>query len=144
MQCKVYELDALQEYRYVVVLSRYCGKWLLSKHKNRDTWETQGGHIEAGESPLDAAKRELFEESGATRFTIQPLCDYWAADDTSWANGMVFSAEITELGQMPESEMEAVQLFGDLPGNLTYPDITPKLFAYLEEREACENTDYGI
>jgi len=39
------------------------GKWILSKHKKRDTWETQGGHIEDGETPLEATKRELFEES---------------------------------------------------------------------------------
>ena len=25
-----------------------------------------------------AAKRELYEESGAVDFEIEPLCDYWA------------------------------------------------------------------
>ena len=27
---------------------------------------------------MEAAKRELYEESGAIDFEIEPLCDYWA------------------------------------------------------------------
>lgn len=134
MQCQVCGLNELTGYKYVVVLSRLDGKWLLSKHKKRDTWETQGGHIERGETPIEAAKRELYEESGATAFSIRPLCDYWAADETSRSSGVVFFAEIRSLGAMPESEMETVRLFDELPGNLTYPDITPKLFAYLSQK----------
>ena len=67
MTSKTYELDSLKNYKYVVVLSEYKGKILLSRHKDRSTWETQGGHIEMGETPLDAAKRELYEESGALK-----------------------------------------------------------------------------
>lgn len=65
MESRVYELNELKEYKYVVILSKYQGKILLSRHKKRDTWETQGGHIEKGETPMEAAKRELYEESGA-------------------------------------------------------------------------------
>ena len=109
------------------------GKILLSRHKLRTTWETQGGHVEKGETPHEAAERELYEESGALRYEIRPLCDYWAGDETTGegATGMVFHAEIHELGPMPESEMEETQLFDALPENLTYPAITPELFAYL-------------
>jgi len=39
--------------------------------------------------------------------------------------GAVFHAEIEALGQMPESEMEYVRFFDDLPENLTYPTIPP-------------------
>ncbi|WP_350445893.1 NUDIX domain-containing protein [Anaeromonas frigoriresistens] len=59
--------------------SRYNEKWLLCKHKKRDTWETAGGHIEIGETPLDDAKRKLFEETGAISSDIQPIFDYWSA-----------------------------------------------------------------
>lgn len=70
MRCKTYEINALKNYKYVVILSESHGKIILSRHKERTTWETQGGHIEAGETPLEAAKRELFEESGAVDFDI--------------------------------------------------------------------------
>lgn len=133
MICKVCELNELTAYKYVVVLSEYEGKILLSRHKNRITWETQGGHIEEGEAPLDAAKRELFEESGAVDYEIKPLCDYRAEDEITHngANGMVFTAKIKTLEKIPESEMAEVKTFDILPENLTYKDITPKLFTYL-------------
>ena len=68
MITKTYPLGKLKKYKYVVVLSYYNGKILLSRHKDRSTWETQGGHIEENETPIEAAKRELFEESGALVF----------------------------------------------------------------------------
>ena len=131
MNCKVYGLNYLKSYKYVVIIAKYRGRWVLCQHKKRDTWETAGGHIELDETPLDAAKRELFEETGAVSFDIKPIFDYWAGDETSWANGMVFYAEIKELGDMPESEMEKIECFDTLPLNLTYKDITPKLFQHL-------------
>lgn len=133
MRCKVYELGFLEEYKYVVVLSEYNGKIVLSRHKERTTWETQGGHIEQGETPLDAAKRELYEESGAVDFEIKPLCDYraWNEETGHGANGVVFHAVIREFGAIPDSEMAEIQEFTELPENLTYPAITPVLFDHL-------------
>lgn len=133
MICKTYPINELKQYKYVVVLSEYEGKILLSRHKERTTWETQGGHIEPGETPMEAARRELWEESGAEKFDIEPLCDYWAGseDEQSGANGMVFRAVIHQLGKIPESEMAEVKKFDKLPENITYPAITPVLFAYL-------------
>lgn len=128
MECKIYQLNELKEYKYVVILSKYKGEIMLSRHKERSTWETQGGHIEKGETPLEAAKRELFEESGAVKFKITPIFDYWAGDDNSGGNGMVFMAEIEELVDIPNSEMQEVKIFKELPKNLTYKDITPILF----------------
>lgn len=137
MISRTYEVGKLKTYKYVVVLSKMRGKILLSRHKQRTTWETQGGHVEPGESPYEAAERELYEESGAVRYDIHALCDYWAGDETTGegATGMVFHAEIHELGGMPESEMAETRLFDALPENLTYPAITPELFAYLMKRE---------
>jgi 8-oxo-dGTP diphosphatase len=60
MNCKVYELNNLKSYKYVVIIAKYNGKWVLCKHKKRNTWETAGGHIELGETPLEAAQRLIF------------------------------------------------------------------------------------
>lgn len=139
MKTKTYPIGKLETYKYVVVLSFYKEKIMLSRHKERKTWETQGGHIEEGETPMQAAKRELHEESGAIDYDIEPLCDYWAGydDESRGANGMVFKATIHKLDDMPESEMAEVQLFDALPDNLTYPWITPTLFEYLEINTEC-------
>lgn len=134
MKCRVYETGFLAEYKYVVVFARHQGQWLFCQHKQRQTWEAPGGHVEAGETPLAAARRELFEETGALEFALEPLCDYWAVDEPhetrhiTWANGMVFLAEIATLGTLPESEMARVQAFAGLPEALTYPDIARMLF----------------
>ena len=136
MTCKTYETGTLKEYKYVAILSEYQGKILLSQHKNRTTWETQGGHIEPGETPMEAARRELYEESGALEYEIAPLCDYWAGDPDDWVNGMVFRAVISKLGSLPESEMARVRTFDSLPQNVTYPAITPVLFDYLHQSQS--------
>ena len=126
--CRVFPLDTFPVFKYVVVFSRMNGQWLFSRHRNRTTWETQGGHIEPGETPIEAAKRELYEESGATKFTIVPAFDYWAANDEGSSVGAVFLADIAELGPLPDSEMAEVRAFDTLPENVTYPAITPMLF----------------
>jgi 8-oxo-dGTP diphosphatase len=129
MKCSVYDFGKLKNYRFVVTFARYRNKWIVCKHKGRDTWETSGGHIEPGETPPEAAKRELYEETGAVDFDITPVCDYWACDEPheteniAWSNGQVFLADVKSLGQLPDSEMERIDLFEEFPGNLTYPDI---------------------
>ena len=133
MTCKVCPLGTRVPYQYVVVMSKYQGRILLSRHRDRTTWETQGGHIEPGETPMDAARRELYEESGAVDFDIRPVFDYWAGDENGGASGQVFAAEIRTLGPMPKSEMAEVRAFDEVPPNVTYPAITPELFASLEE-----------
>ncbi len=134
-----YPLGFLRMYKYVVVFARHEGQWLFSQHAARSTWEAPGGHIEAGESPLDAARRELFEETGATRFTLVPVCDYWACfephevEHITHDNGQVFLAQIEECGELPPgSEMARTALFDGLPERMTYPDIAREIFPWAE------------
>ncbi len=129
LQCTVHPTGTLGTYSFVVVCSRYDGKWLLSRHRERDTWETQGGHVEPGETPMQAARRELYEESGVRDAELYPVCDYRGFDAQSSANGMVFFAAVRRLEPLPESEIGEVRLFSALPENLTYPNVTPRLMA---------------
>ena len=127
LQCRVSPVGTLDGYKYVVVCSWYEGQWLLSRHRSRDTWETQGGHIEQDETPLETARRELYEESGVQDAKVIPVCDYCGYDDFGYANGVVFLAVIHRLGKLPTSEMQEARLFQELPENLTYPCVTPRL-----------------
>lgn len=101
----------------VICVAKYQNKWVFCKHKNRETWEIPGGHIEQGETWQQAAKRELFEETGATKSNLTPVCLYSIS-----TYGLLCVAEILELGELPHSEIEKIELFDDLPQNLTYPD----------------------
>ena len=124
-------------YRFVVIFARYRNRWLYARHKERRTWETAGGHIEPGETPLEAAGRELWEETGAVDYTIRPVFDYHvdnsAAKPGDHAAGQVFLADISTLGAIPESEMAETSLWEEYPPveNLTYPAILPFLFQHI-------------
>jgi ADP-ribose pyrophosphatase YjhB (NUDIX family) len=48
----------------VAVFARHAGNILLIEHKRLGKWLPVGGEIEAGETPLEAAVRELREETG--------------------------------------------------------------------------------
>lgn len=47
----------------VAVYPRHAGKLLLIKHHRLGVWLPPGGELAEGETPLDAAARELFEET---------------------------------------------------------------------------------
>lgn len=130
--CIIFPLNHFAAPKFVVCLSKYQQGYLLSRHQSRNTWETQGGHIESGETPLVAAKRELFEESGAVDYDMIPAFEYsWEGSGDS---GVVFLVTVRKLAALPESEIKEVQTFKKIPDNLTYPQITPVLFKFAEER----------
>lgn len=129
LQCKFYPANTSADLKFVIVCSLLEGKFLLSRHKQRATWETQGGHIEPGETAFDAAERELYEESGVRNATLYYVCDYLGYTSKGSAYGAVFFADVHELGTLPDSEMAEVRAFAELPKELTYRIVTPKVFA---------------
>lgn len=113
--------------KYAVIVSEYKGKWVFCKHKERDTYEIPGGRRELGESILQTAKRELYEETGTVSYTIQPICAY-SVVDTEETFGMLYYAMIDELSHLPPFEIERIEFFDCQPEKLTYPYIQPRLF----------------
>lgn len=133
LEVKFYDSVADELLKFAVVVSRYDGKWVFCKHKERDTYEAPGGHREADEDILDTAKRELQEETGAVKFSIEPVCVYSVTgknrvNDTGEETfGLLCYADIEEFSGTLDSEMEQVVLLEKLPDNWTYPLIQPKL-----------------
>ena len=133
LEVKFYDSVADELLKFAVVVSRYDGKWVFCKHKERDTYEAPGGHREADVDILDTAKRELQEETGAVKFSIEPVCVYSVTgknrvNDTGEETfGLLCYADIEEFSGTLDSEMEQVVLLEKLLDNWTYPLIQPKL-----------------
>lgn len=128
LEVNFYDIGAIEDtlLKFAVIVSRYNGEWIFCKHKNRDTYEIPGGHREENEPIEDTAKRELFEETGATEFNLMPICVYSVKTDGE-SFGMLYYAEVERLGRLPDSEIERIELVQTMPEMLTYPLIQPRL-----------------
>ena len=124
-EVKLFELGTVgeDEYTRVVCVCRYNDKWVFSKNKKRGGWEIPGGHIENSETWQAAAKRELYEETGAKKVKIEPICVYAIS-----TYAILCFAEIEEFDKLPDYEIEEVGLFDNLPEELTFPDTHKVLF----------------
>jgi 8-oxo-dGTP diphosphatase len=128
---KFHKTDAIadKKLKYVIICSRVAhSQWIFVRHRKRETWELPAGHIEPGEKPLDAARRELYEETGSTCYTIAPVFDYAAIHKGKKGYGRVYLAEIEKLGTLPESEIGEITLRNEMPVALTYPEIQKEIF----------------
>ena len=56
----------------LIIVNNY-GKVLICKRKNSNQWQFPQGGIDKGESPIEAAKREIFEEVGIKPSKIKVL-----------------------------------------------------------------------
>ena len=125
LEVKIFELGhcSEEEYTRVVAVCKYNGKYVFCYNKKRNGYEIPGGHIEEGETWQEALKRELYEETGATKIKFEPICVYKIS-----SYGLLCYAEIEEMEKLPtEYEMTEVIFSDDLVDNLTYPD-TFKLY----------------
>jgi 8-oxo-dGTP diphosphatase len=113
---------------YVVIGAHYRGDWIFVRHRDRETWEMPAGHIEQGESADQAAVRELYEEAGAVRSSLDHICDYSVTFNGKTEFGRLYGAMVEELEPGLEFEIEERLFTDSLPQNLTYPDVQTVLF----------------
>lgn len=122
-----FPVDVPESLQFVVIAAQQEGKWLFVRHKERDTYEIPGGHIEQGETPLDAARRELYEESGAVKYTLNPVCYYGVNRDGIKTYGFLYFAQVEHFEELPDYEMRERVFLDEMPKHMTYPQIQPLL-----------------
>lgn len=139
MKVNFYDSVHDQKLKFAVIIARTEGKWVFCRHRERSTYEMPGGHREVGETIVEAAKRELYEETGALEFTVKPVCVYAVQDEkkenesSEETFGMLFYAEIQTFENELHSEIEEIIITDKLPGEWTYPLIQPVLLEYFEK-----------
>lgn len=131
---KFYEEAEDEKLKFAVIISKYQGKWVFCKHKDRDTYEVPGGHREADEAIAETANRELKEETGAIEYELIPLCVYSVSGNTRDGEyikeesfGMLYFADIYSFEEELYHEIAEVILTEQLPERWTYPNIQPAL-----------------
>ena len=131
MEVKFYDNVNDDLLKFAVIISRYNGKLVFCKHRQRETLEIPGGHREVGETIDETARRELYEETGALDFKIEPICVYSVTVEDNFDGqetfGMLFFADIFSFEKELHSEIESICLLDGLPEKWTYPLIQPKL-----------------
>jgi len=132
-EIKIYDLGYCDEKEYtrVVCVSRYKDKFVFSYNKKRNGWEIPGGHIEENETWEEAAQREMYEETGATKIKVEPVCVYKIS-----TFALLCYCEIIELEELSQDyEMEKIMLSEELPENLTYPEAFKLYFDIVKKHK---------
>ena len=118
-----YIAGSLDNITYVRMVVKYNEKFVLCYHRNSKKWDCVGGRVEKCESPLAAAKRELFEETGAVDFDIVPVRDYerFLEDGTFYNNNREYFVNVLKFSDLPDgSEMEKIGFFDKIPDDFRY------------------------
>lgn len=126
--------DLLQLPTVTVLIFDHRDRVLLVRHIDGDIWSTPGGMVEPGETPSDAALREVWEETGlsvrlarivgvfgGTNF----MTTYTNGDRVSWIS-TVFEATIVSGEPRPDNQETAeVRYFSnaDLNGVACTPHV---------------------
>lgn len=131
IKVQFYDQAEDQKLRFAVIVTKTEGHWVFCKHRERNTLEVPGGHREPGEDILTAAKRELYEETGAVDFSIEPVCVYSVTAPWNFEGqetfGMLYYADVKAFDPELHNEIERIVIQDDLPDAWTYPDIQPVL-----------------
>lgn len=124
--------------KFAVIITKSKGKWVFCKHRERETYEVPGGHREEGEDIEDTARRELYEETGAVKFSLVPVCVYSVVQgegaDRTESFGKLYYAEVEQFEEQLHSEIEKIILTDELVENWTYPLIQPMLLEEAKRR----------
>lgn len=135
---KFYDSISDELLKFAVIISKTQGKWVFCKHKERDTYEVPGGHREENEDIMDTARRELYEETGALKFDLKPICVYSVTAEDNFDGqetfGLLCYADIYEFEEKLHSEIEKIIITEKLIEHWTYPLIQPELLKEAERR----------
>jgi 8-oxo-dGTP diphosphatase len=122
---------------YVVIAARHGGGWLFVKHRRRGGWEMPAGRPGDGEGSVEAAVRELTEETGAEGFVMEPVTYYSVDSGSGIQYGRLFFAGVETLGVITDTdEIEEVKVFSRLPRKLSLPEVMTFLFRVARQHDA--------
>ena len=105
--------------KHVWVVCEFENKWLLTSHPKRG-YEFPGGKVEKGETPEEAAYREVYEETGATIQELYYIGQYKVhGDQGEYIIKNIYFATISKLNEARHFyETDGPIIFSCLPENI--------------------------
>jgi 8-oxo-dGTP pyrophosphatase MutT (NUDIX family) len=128
--------------RVLVIATRDEDVLLLQRARHKKLWpglyNAPGGHVERGETPVEAAARELAEETGlnADDLTLRGLLIGDAVEDLPGVMVFIYHARVS--GDLHARNAEGVPHWiprSDLPDTPTLPDL-PQILELVLDQEA--------
>ena len=137
-----------------VIVEDELGRILLQLRKDNHCWGYAGGSVELDEVVEDAAKRELFEETGLIAQELELFgvfsgkdlhYTYPNGDEVSNIDIVYTCRKYSGTLKMQESEVADLQFFdvNEIPDNIS-PPIRRQLFQWIEQIEQNSNTDIHV
>ena len=95
------------------------------------------GHPDEGEESIEAAVRELTEETGALDFMMEPVTYYSVDAGDGKQFGRLFLAEVRTLGELTDKdEIEGVRVFRRRPRSMSLHEVMSFLYAVAKRHHA--------
>lgn len=111
-----------------IVFPFYDDKFIMTFHSTRKSWEFPAGRREEGESPLECALRESFEETGAILMDVIPLGYYTVKTKDGNKKTAIYMSDVERFEPKPSwSETDLVKIFDEIPDNISYEDDVYKI-----------------
>ncbi len=123
-------LDKIEEgeSRFIIVFARLKGKIIFVKTSHSKRYSLIAGKIEKGETPFQAAEREIFEECQG-EIKILNFHSYYSVESRgNKGYGALFIADLDSIKQGRNFEICHVLAQTTLPSNLRYERIQKSLY----------------
>ncbi len=134
--------------RHVWVICRFQGQWLLTRHPRRGL-EFPGGKVEKGETPEEAAVREVWEETGGIAEIVKQVGQYRVKGRAETVVKNIYFADVQSM-ETKKDYMETLGpvLLRKLPrepdDNYSFimkDDVLPKTLHYLKKQKLLPRGD---
>ncbi|MFD1030329.1 NUDIX domain-containing protein [Metaplanococcus flavidus] len=106
------------ESRHVLIIAKFEDKWLLTEHSERGL-EFPGGKVETGESLIDAAKREVYEETGGRVEGLEWFAEYLVLGNPPFCK-TVFTGHVSAIDHITRMETNGAVLVERLEPDNAY------------------------
>lgn len=110
------------EPKHVLVLVQKDRKWLCTVNDKRGV-EFPGGKVEENESLMEAAKREVYEETGVHIRDLKKFAHYTVYDETPFCK-VVFTAKVESIEPFVQIHETSGRVFLSMDELIEHPNLS--------------------